>query len=366
MTARGTTLFYVFAALIPTARLCAQQPDDRQTKSSKVLLLESPGPITTLYVSSVEEGALRLQKSMETAHAWYRKQLHLQDVPVTVVILDKDLWERFRVPGPFTMPVSYLAPTGTVAIPAHTEDPAGANAGVAGAEGVSFHELGHLFANQLKIWSGNQFVNELIAGIFLEAYVRAERPDLPLLAPINAPFPAGTSPRYTSLADLDYLYVDGLAAKNYFWFQHHLERLADFLVKDQSFPEVIEKLQAAFPADHQKHETIEEIDAHLEAIRPGFKKMAGPLGEPSTIIRIKPSACQEAPEKSGSSTAAFVIVQNDMPEPLVVTRPGGTKATVLPRNFLSFRIPVGASLQLPDGACLVARDEPTLAVMEKQ
>jgi hypothetical protein len=254
-----------------------------------------------------------------------------------------------------------------VAIPAHTEDPAGANAGVAGADGVSFHELGHLFANQLKIWSGNQFVNELIAGIFMVAYIRAERPDLDYLAPNNAPFPAGTSPRYTSLADLDYLYVDGVGAKNYFWFQHHLEHLADFLVKDQSFPAIVEKLQAAFPAGRTKHETLEEIDAHLEGIRPGFKKMAGPLGEPSTITRIKPSACQETSEKSGSSTdVPFVIVQNDTPEPLIFARPGGTKATVPPHTFSSFRIPVGASLQLPDGACLVARDEPTLAVIEKQ
>jgi hypothetical protein len=209
-------------------------------------------------------------------------------------------------------------------------------------------------------------VNELIAGIFGVAYIRAERPDIEL-APISAPFPAGTSPRYTSLADLDYLYT-GVGDKNYYWFQHQLEHLADSLVKGESLPAVVEKLQAAFPSDHQKRETLEEIDAHLEGIQPGFTRIAGPLAGPSTITRIKPSACRDTSEKGGlSSTVTVIVIQNDMAGPLAVTRPNGYTLTVPPHAAsAALQIPVGASMKLSDGTCLVSRDEPTLAVIEKQ
>jgi hypothetical protein len=93
---------YALAALIATVQLSAQQPDDRLTAfraSSKVRLLEAPGPVPMLYVPSAEEHAFQLQKSIEAAYAWDEKQLHLH-VPVTLAVLDKDMWTRFRPGGP--------------------------------------------------------------------------------------------------------------------------------------------------------------------------------------------------------------------------------------------------------------------------
>ena len=172
-----------------------------------------------------------------------------------------------------------------------------------------------------------------------------------------------TPPRYTSLADLDHLYVH-VGSDNHYWFQFQLERLADFLVKDQSFQGVIEKLQAAFPADHAKQETLEEIDTHLEGIRPGFRKMAGSLAEPTTIPRITPSACQEPTKTSGSSS---LVIRNDTADPLVVTHPDGRNLTIPAHQWRTYYpIAAGASWKLPDGTCLAAHDEPTLAVIGKQ
>jgi hypothetical protein len=343
--------FYALAALIPTVHLSGQQADDRLTAlraAGRVRRLEAPGAVPVFYVPSAEWRAVRIQKAVEATYAWYEKQLQLHDVQVTVAVLDKEVWKGLTGLAAYPMP-NYSR--GLVVMPE-----------VGPADQVVFggldHELGHIFADSLKIRSGNPFMTQ----VFAAGYHRAHHIDL---APIS-PFTAGTSPRYTSLADLDYLYND-VGDKNYYWLQDQLYLLADVLVGDQSFPAVIEKLRAAFPADHQKHETLEQIQTHLEGIRPGFIKMAGPLAGPSTITRIKPSACQDTSEKGGpSSSGAIIVIQNDTAGPLAVTRPSGNTFTVPPHAFVTSQVRVGASLKLPDGTCLAGRDEPALAVIEKQ
>ncbi len=119
MTGKAAVI-YVLAALIATVHVSAQQPDNRLTAfraSSKVRLLEaSPGPVPILYVPSAEQEALHLQESIGAAYAWYEKQLHLQNVPVTVEVLDKDLWTRFGATQVYPMPNS-IASQGLVFMP---------------------------------------------------------------------------------------------------------------------------------------------------------------------------------------------------------------------------------------------------------
>ena len=153
-------------------------------------------------------------------------------------------------------------------------------------------------------------------------------------------------------------------ADNYVWFQQAgLGRLADFLLQGQSFAAVTEKLQKAFPEAAATEETLEEISRHLESIRPGFLKAAGPLVGPTTIPQISASQCAESPK---DTTLSYLVVRNNTDDPLVVTDPEGQGSKVRAHSWRYYRLPVGTSLKLSDGSCLVARDEPTLAVIEKQ
>lgn len=229
---------------------------------------------------------------------------------------------------------------------------------------------GHLLAGALKISSGNRFVNELVAQIFAVAYMAAERPDLNWVLDdlaagrSHAPIlnPPGYTPRYTSLADLDYLYM-GVGDANYVWFQGAvLGRLAVFLAKDQGFPVVIEKLQKAFPAAEQKQEKLEDINRHLESVRPGFLKAAGSAVGPTTIPRIIPSACSAPAKDSGQSS---VVVRNDTAEALTIADREGRDVKIPAHSWQSFRVRVGAPLKLPDGTCLTALGEPTLAIIDR-
>ena len=252
---------------------------------------------------------------------------------------------------------------GLIFFPARPADPA---APPQQGEQIAFHEAGHLFAHLLKISSNNAFLDELVPQIFSAAYIRAERPNLTYLLERPFPTPQPTPPvRYTSLVDLNFL-RGGMGAQNYFWFQGNLFRLADFLVKDQSFPAIIEKLRAAFPVDPsgEHQQPLEEIVAHLEGVRPGFIKKVAPLTGPTTITRIMPSPCPVPPEKDGAGS--LLVVRNDTADPLAVIPPDGRTRRIPAHMWRSYFVMMGAPLKLPGGTCLVARNEPTMAVIEKQ
>ena len=72
-------------------------------------------------------------------------------------------------------------------------------------EFVLFHEYGHLSAHRLKIWSGNNWVNELVPNIFMNTYLVQSRTDLDFVLQERRKNPRPAL-RYTSLAYLDYLY----------------------------------------------------------------------------------------------------------------------------------------------------------------
>ena len=328
-------------------------------------LPEAAGSVPVLYVGAAKDRALRLQKSLEAAHAWYEEQLRVR-VPIVLAVLDSEAGDKVHVST--ALPHSVYSETpALVIIPAIVQNsPPAGHEDFLEHEPAQFHEDGHILANSLKIWSGNAFVNELIAQMFSVAYIEGKRPDLNWVVEAMR---AGrrsdglqTPLRYTSLADLDYIYT-AMGAPNYVWFQQAaLGRLADFLVQGQSFASVVEKLQKAFPAAAQKQEPLEEISRHLEGIRPGFLKAAGALAGPTTLPQIKPSECTQSPAGSAPS---YVVVRNNTSSELIVTTPTGRERKVAAHSWWLFQLAVGASLRLPDGSCLVAADEPSLAVIEK-
>lgn len=213
----------------------------------------------------------------------------------------------------------------------------------------------------MKISSGNAFVGELVANVFAAGYVRAKRLDLTydLVGPAES-----EHPRYTSLADLDYVYADGVGFQNYVWFQAQLARIAGFLVTGQAFPQVIRRLQLEFPADAEKQETLDQIVAHLDRIKSGVRDMLGVLAGPTTLPPLRPSPCAKPSGKTGSKTV--IAVRNESGHPLVLVTPQGKNETISSGAWNTFEGNSGESFQLPGGSCLVVPDQPALVVIEKQ
>jgi len=277
-------------AAFTLAPAIAQQNETELGELRAMKLKERSGPVPVIYSPSAEERALKYRDSLQAAHAWFEQQLGTR-VPLTLAVLDKETWTARKKPAPWAMPGSRPAEH-LVIFPSRIEDYLHQEASVAlPGEYVTFHEAGHVFAMRgLNIRSGNRWVNEMIANMFMAAYIQRKRPDLTENMQRRA---HQTKMRYTSLADLDYIYGD-VGLQNYLWFQEELTRVAEFLVADQKLADVAAKLQQAFPASKQKQETLARIIEHLETIRPGIRRILGELDGPATLPAIQPTSCTAA------------------------------------------------------------------------
>lgn len=322
-------------------------------------LQELAGTVPTWYVPSAQQRAREYQQSLQPAIGWFEEELHLK-IPMDIAVLDQNSYEKMSNvpwPLPYAMPnFNYLV------FPSHIEELLGPEPKAkAPGEYITYHESGHVFAFRLGIDSGNAFVGELVANIFMAGYIHAKRPDLAWV--LEGPSPS-EHPRYTTLADLDYVYYPGVGPANYAWYQWHLQRMAGYLTTGQEFSSVIDKLKAQFPADKKKQETLSQIIAHLDQIRPGIRDILGALAGPPTLARIAPSACP----KSGSPSAAkegVIAVRNDQDQPLLLRTSDGHTETLAAGAWDSFSLKTGEFIQLANGTCLLAGHEPALAVIGK-
>jgi hypothetical protein len=341
----------------------AQDMDEELTEQAIALrtlrsfpLQELPGSVPTWHVPSAKQRALEYQHSLQPALAWFQEQLGLK-MPLDLAVLDHNSYEKMNT-VPWPLPYG-LPEFNYVVFPDHIEELLGPEPKAkAPGEYITYHETGHVFAYRLGIASGNAFVDELVANIFMAAYIHAKRPDLTWV--LEGPNP-NEHPRYTSLADLDYVYYPGVGPANYAWYQWHLQRIAGYLTTGQSFSSVIDKLKVQFPVARKKQETLDQIIAHLDEIRPGVRDMLGTLAGPTTLARIAPSACP----KSGSQSAGkegVIAVRNDQGNPLSLTTPDGHSETLAAGTWKSFSLKAGESIQLGNGTCLVVGNEPALAV----
>jgi hypothetical protein len=318
-----TRALWAAATAIMAVHLGAQQdPAALLARLRKLGLPEVAGPVPTLYSPSAEARAIRFQRSLTAAHSWYEKQLNIQ-VPITLAILDAETRQNVsegQIPHSYPNFGLIVEPDrlGPAAQPPSGADRDHAAGGILQGEQGLFHEDGHVLAYFLKILSANDFVNELIANMFMDAYIGAQRPDLNfVLVDQRSGRVKVDGPRYTSLADLDYLYYR-VGEANVYWFQWYLGRLADFLVRDQNFPSVVAKLQKAFPAGEVRPMTLDEINGRLASIRPGFLEAAGPLAGPTTIPRIAPSDC---PEPKSGDRSSYVVVHNQTADSIELKSP---------------------------------------------
>jgi hypothetical protein len=141
----------------------------------------------------------------------------------------------------------------------------------------AFHELGHLVARDLRIWSSSAWINELVANIVMAAYVRAERPQF-------AAYQSGLPPRfrdspgYDTLSDLDARYF-AIGQLNYLWFHFQIAHLADAMVAGRDFGALVEDLRREYPAADLWPIDIAETFTRLERIHPGITGLAGGMAE---------------------------------------------------------------------------------------
>jgi hypothetical protein len=281
-------------------------------------------------------------------------------VPVTLAVLDRQDWARAST-VPYPMPNSK---PGLITVPFRIEDFPGfaemqADADIL-AEIISFHEMGHLFAHKAGIRSTHSWVNELVANVFAQAYILAHQPELESYR--SAPIPAAMSPRYTSLADLDYLNSD-MSFSNYAWFQFQLNRLGAFLAQQQDLRTAVRHLQAAFQATEDVHLTSREVLQHMESIVGGFADQLGLLSQPTTIRRVNESICHSGPLAEGAPS--LLIVDNQTPGEVTVSRAGREPNAVGAWQSRRVKVVAGEQLRLSTGGCVLATDEPTVAVIQK-
>jgi hypothetical protein len=354
------------AFVLLTTAVSAQQADSYLIRlRQEAAVIEAPGVIPVSFVPSAKERAIRLRTSLEAAHSWYEKQLHTR-VPIVLAVLDTAT--RQRVSGssnPLPSGTPGRKGPGLIIFPERMQgrqlagaDPDHAAGGVLQGEHIIFHEDGHILADSLGI-RGNAFINELIPGIFMAAYIHAKRPDLQFVLEDRRSGKVPPSSRYTTLADFMYLYGN-MEAANAIWFQWQFERLADFMVKDQDFPTLIGRLQKAFPAG-QKQLTVQEVLARLEGIRGGFLAAAGTLAGPTTLPRISPSPCQE---QTAEGRTFQLAVRNETSAQIGVSFPDGHNADLPANSWRSYRVKAGWVLKLSNGKCLSAGQEPSIAVLE--
>lgn len=358
VAAAGSAL--LLAATVPELR--AQETESRLTQLRKLNLPQLPGSVPTIYVPAAKQRALEYQRSLEAAHAWFEQQLGVR-VPIFLAVLDQETYPKLQ---DFAWPLPYSDPDtlnpNLIVFPDRIEELSGPEPQLkTPGEYIAYHEDGHEFAYALGINSGNNFVNELVANVFMAAYIDAKRPDLRFV--FKGP-PTSEHPRYTSLADLDFVYADGVGFQNYVWFQWQLQRVADYLVTKQAFSVVIGNLRTEFPAAAQKQETLDKIVARLDRIRPGVSGMLGSLAGPTTLPPLHPAPCTKPP--AVKARPSVVAVRNETGYPLVLATPDGRRKTIRAGGWDSFALRSGESLKLPNGACLFGPGESALAVIRKQ
>lgn len=254
----------------------AQTPATNSGRVDALGLPRLEGAVTLSYSRAAEREAAVYHTELEAAVAWYRRETGWS-VPVRVAVLSKADFPR-ATSIPYPTPHAETA-TGFIILADRVDEHPGFDLwdldAVALNTAWGFHEMGHVLARDLGIASTSAWVGELIANMFMAAYVRAERPAL-------AGFQSGLPPRfrepqrYTSLAEFDALYF-GMGQQNYLWFQFEIARLADYLVARGNFPGVVAGLQREFPAARRARESVAETFARLERIRPGVTAAAGAL-----------------------------------------------------------------------------------------
>jgi hypothetical protein len=309
------------------------------------------GAAQVYYSVGLESKAILDQKEITACAHWYSRQLSVS-VPITIAVLSKTDWEKVGDLIPYPMAQARPDEDGSVIFMPDSFDSFPGQNGRAHLDKkldfISFHETGHLFQSTLKLESPDLFMQEFYATMLASAYALVERPDVvsATLDEVAAP-----RPRYTSFEDMDLVYV-GVGFDNYDWLQVETARLAVFFVKGQSLPILINKVHAAFPPGQVL--TNSAVITKLDAIRPGFRALAGDLAGPTTLPLLQQGNCAAAPAKKDAVT--FFGVRNATAHDIAVVDDG--LPALLKPGYTPERGKVGAQMKLPSGTCITYPENP--------
>ena len=348
-------LALLLLALLPaTARAAPPAELSERLLVARGLPLLTLDGIRVYHSTSARAVAELYGAALAEALAWYRATLGWRGV-VTAVVLDEADWGEL-VALPYPVPHAQRR-WDLVVMP----DSIARFPGFAAWDfddrtltlALTFHEVGHLIAPQLGLASGNHWVEELIANLFLAAYVLAERPDL-------APILAGVPPRFANpgpfdqLFDLDSFYAGG-GLENYAWFQFRLAALAGHLVEGRDFAAVIGAMRAAFPAERaDRRLTVSRTLALLEPIAPGASPLLADMAGDGVLPALAPGACDASPPAGpATQTPALLLLDNRGAAPLGYRASGAPDFTTLPAGEVaSLQGAAGTLVELRGGDCL--------------
>ena len=248
----------------------AQQPrfglDEEHFAEQRILSFETKH-LRVHHSEGAEDAARAYAEVLDDAAAWLADEVGWNATLVVAVLDGKDWRALARLP----FPVPHARPDETmVVIPTSIAPYPGFDVWNLDARelttALAVHELGHVAAYDLDINRESLWVGELVANLFMAGYVRARRPELnALLGGVPDGFDGAGEVR--SLAVLDEQYA-GVGLENYAWFQFRLAELADAMVKERPFAEIVSGLRREFPFGQAAEEMTATL-ARLERIVPG-------------------------------------------------------------------------------------------------
>lgn len=225
--------------------------------------------------AGADEAARAYADVLNDAAAWLADEVGW-NATLVVAVLDGEDWRALaRLP----FPVPHARPGETmVVIPTSIAPYPGFDVWNLDARelttALAVHELGHVASYDLDINRESLWVGELVANLFMAGYVRARRPELDaLLGGVPDGFDGAGEVR--SLAVLDEQYA-GVGLENYAWFQFRLAELADAMVKERPFAEIVSGLRREFPFGQAAEEMTATL-ARLERIVPGSTQVIGDM-----------------------------------------------------------------------------------------
>lgn len=289
---------FVTAALLSASRGVCHESSLTLHRLQDSDLPVKEAPFALYYSPAAEAEADRYAAVLAEAVDWYRETIGWEG-RFAMAVLDDGDYERYAGQG-YPVPFAEIV-TGLVVMPDDISAFPGFDVWDLEAghlnQTLTLHEVGHVIAYDIGLWSQSHWVNELMANVFLAGYLRARHPDdRALLEGVPPGFEdAG---RTKHLVDLDRLYA-GVGLDNYAWFQFRLAEIADHLAADADFATLIRALREAFPSGETGGNNVptpEESFRRLEAITPGIGAMAAGLVGRPPMPEIGAAACRVEPE----------------------------------------------------------------------